>query len=100
MNILQKADEIVNHRSEERERQYGPFSECMERATNIFNAMSPKGESITPEGMYRAMIAMKFAREANAHKEDNLLDAVAYAGALNNYIIEKAQLSDEDPKLF
>ena len=96
MNILHRADEIVNHRSEERERQYGPFSECMERAANIFNAISPKGESITPEGMYRAMIAMKFAREANAHKEDNLLDALAYIGALNNYIDEKY----EDPKLF
>lgn len=96
MNILHRADEIVNHRSEERERQYGPFSECMERAANIFNAMSPKGEFITPEGMYRAMIAMKFAREANAHKEDNLLDALAYIGALNNYIDEE----HEDPKLF
>lgn len=96
MNILHRADEIVNHRSEERERQYGPFSECMERAANIFNAMSPEGETITPEGMYRAMIAMKFAREANAHKEDNLLDALAYIGALNNYIDEK----HEDPKLF
>ena len=98
MNILHRADEIVNHRSEERERQYGPSSECMERAANIFNAISPKGESITPEGMYRAMIAMKFAREANAHKEDNLLDALAYIGALNNYIIEKTQ--SKDPKLF
>lgn len=96
MNILHRADEIVNHRSEERERQYGPFSECMERAANIFNAMSPDGEFITPEGMYRAMIAMKFAREANAHKEDNLLDALAYIGALNNYIDEE----HEDPKLF
>ena len=98
MNILRRADEIVNHRSEERERQYGPFSECMERAANIFNAMSPKGESITPEGMYRAMIAMKFAREANAHKEDNLLDALAYIGALNNYI--ESAYNDKDPKLF
>lgn len=96
MNILKKADEIVNQRSEEHERQYGPFSESMKRAANIFNAISPKGESITPEGMYRAMIAMKFAREANAHKEDNLLDAVAYIGALNNYIAEK---SGGSPKL-
>lgn len=96
MNILHRADEIVNHRSEERERQYGPFSKCMERAASIFNAMSPEGETITPEGMYRAMIAMKFAREANAHKTDNLLDALAYIGALNNYIDEK----NEGPKLF
>ena len=27
MNILEKANEIINLRSEEKERQYGPFSE-------------------------------------------------------------------------
>lgn len=97
MNILKQANEIVNLRSEERERQYGPFSECMERAANIFNAISPDNEKITAQGMYRAMIAMKLARESHAHKEDNLLDAVAYIGALNNYIIET---QDTDPKLF
>lgn len=84
-NILERANEIVNNRSEEKERQYGPFTECMQRATDIYNAMSPKDEQISTKGLYRAMIAMKFAREAYAHKEDNLLDAVAYIGALNNY---------------
>ena len=29
MNILKTADEIVNTRSEEKERQYGPFEEGM-----------------------------------------------------------------------
>ena len=47
--------------------------------------MAPEGEKMSNEGMYRAMIAMKLAREAHAHKEDNLLDAAAYIGALNNY---------------
>lgn len=88
-NILEKADQIVNYRSEERERQYGNFAECMTRAANIFNLISPKGESITVEGMYRALISLKLSREANAHKEDSLLDAVAYIGALNNYIEDK-----------
>lgn len=86
MNILEKANQIVNERSEEKERQYGPFSESMERATAIYNAMSPSHEHISPHGMYRAMIALKLSREAYSHKEDNLLDAVAYMGALNNYI--------------
>ena len=40
---------------------------------------------ITVEDMYHFQIALKLAREAHSHKEDNLLDAVAYLGALNNY---------------
>lgn len=86
MNILKKADEIVNQRSEEKERMYGPFAESMEKAAHIYNAISPKDEQITVAGMYRAMVALKLSREAYAHKEDNLLDAVAYLGALNNFL--------------
>jgi len=86
MNILKKADEIVNQRSEEKERMYGPFSESMKRATTIYNASSPDNEQISVKGMYRAMVALKLSREAYSHREDNLLDAVAYLGALNNYI--------------
>ena len=89
MNILEKADQIVNHRSEEKERMYGPFSESMKRATDIYNASSPDNEKISVEGMYRAMIALKLSREAYSHREDNLLDAAAYIGALNNYIEAK-----------
>jgi len=83
-NILKKANEIVNERSEEKERQYGPFHESMEKATALYNLMSPN-EQISVSGMYKAMIALKLSREAYAHKEDNLLDAVAYMGSLNDY---------------
>lgn len=89
MNILERADKIVNHRSEEKERMYGLFSESMKRATDIYNASSPDNEKISVEGMYRAMIALKLSREAYSHREDNLLDAAAYIGALNNYIESK-----------
>lgn len=87
MNILKKADEIVNDESEDKIRQYGKFDVCMERASVIASVMTTK--HITPEDMYLILAALKFAREANAHKEDNLLDAVAYIGGLNNYIINK-----------
>lgn len=87
-NILKKADEIVNQRSEEKEREYGPFIESMTKAANIYNAISPEDEQITVAGMYRAMVALKLSREAYKHKEDNLLDAVAYLGALNNFLEE------------
>jgi DNA-binding protein H-NS len=83
MNILEKANQIVNLRSEEKEREYGPFQEGMEKAANIASIMSSK--KITTTDMYNCMIALKLSRESYNHKEDNLLDAVAYIGSLNNY---------------
>jgi len=83
MNILEKANEIVNVRSEEKERMYGPFEEGMERAAKILSGMT--GIELDATFMYKAMIALKLSRESYNHKEDNLLDAVAYLGSLNNY---------------
>lgn len=94
MNILEQADKIVNHRSEEKERQYGPFSECMERMRDIFNAMT--GHNLTTEDMFKAMVAMKLAREFYSHKEDNLLDLCAYVGGLNNYISESYKKDEKN----
>lgn len=96
MNILKKADQIVNERSEEKERMYGPFSKSMERAAAIYNASSPENEQISVQGMYRALVALKLSREAYSHREDNLLDAVAYIGAMNNYINEQEALKTID----
>lgn len=87
-NILNHADLIVNHRSEENVRKYGPFSESMRKAADMFNLMAPPGEKITAAGMFRALICLKLTRESYAHKEDNLLDAVAYIGGLNNLLNE------------
>ena len=89
-NILERANMIVNHRSEEKERNYGPFSESMEKAAKMFNLMAPECEAITAAGMFRALIALKLTRESYGHKEDNLLDAVAYIGGMNNLMEEKA----------
>lgn len=93
-NILETANQIVNERSEEKERQYGPFQVSMERAAVLYNMMSPEGQRITTAGMFRAMIALKLSREAHAHKEDNLLDAVAYMGAMNDYLESQQLLND------
>lgn len=87
MNILEQANEIVNKRSEEKERMYGNFDESMEKAAELFNSMT--GMKITAIEMFKALIALKLSREAFNHKEDNLLDACAYIGALNNYINNK-----------
>ena len=42
-------------------------------------------KEITTEDAYNVLIALKLSRQSNKHKEDNLLDAVAYIGSLNNY---------------
>ena len=95
-NILEQANEIINCRSEEKERMYGPMAEGMEIAAQIFNLITPKGQCITPEGMYWALIALKLSRQHYNHKEDNLLDAVAYIGALNDYLNDKELTATSD----
>lgn len=84
MNILREADRIINERSEEKERQYGPMSETNRRAAVIASVMSDK--EITVVDLYNMQIALKLARESWCHKQDNLLDAVAYIGGLDNYL--------------
>lgn len=87
MNILEQANKIVNERSEEKERMYGNFDDSMDKAAELFNSMT--GLKLTAVEMFKALIALKLSRESFNHKEDNLLDAVAYIGALNNYINNK-----------
>ena len=83
-NILEQANNIINNRSEEKERQYGPMGEGFERAAMIASGMS--GKEWSAHDMFIAMVALKFSRQSYNHKEDNLLDAVAYIGAWQNYI--------------
>ena len=87
-NILAKANKIVNERSEEKERMYGPFSEGMERAAMIASDMT--GKEFSAEDVFVVLIALKFSRHSYNYKEDNLLDAAAYIGALDNYIKENS----------
>lgn len=87
MNILEQANQIVNVRSEEKERNYGPFEEGMKNAAKILSGMT--NMQLDAVFMYKALVALKLSREAYSHKEDNLLDAVAYLGSLNNYYENK-----------
>ena len=86
-SILKRADDIVNKRSEEKERQYGNFNESMERCASIASGIT--GKDITASDAYAILIGLKLARHAFAYKEDNLLDACAYLGALDNFCKEK-----------
>ena len=84
MNILEKANEKVNLRLEEKERMYGDFHISMEKTSSIASLLSNK--DINVNDCYNVLIALKLARQSNSHKEDNLLDAVAYMGSLNDYL--------------
>ena len=83
MNILLKANEIVNERAEEKTREYGPFDQSMTKAAIIASELCNK--PISTEDFYKCLIALKMSRMAYNLKEDTLLDAVAYIGALDNY---------------
>jgi hypothetical protein len=82
MNILEKANGIVYLRNEEKERGYGNFHDCMGKTAKIASEMSNKTISVID--CYNVLIALKLARQANKHKEDNLLDAIAYMASLND----------------
>lgn len=82
MNILIKADDIVNKRSEEKEREYGPFADSLQKAAVIATEMCNK--EITQDDMYKIMIALKLSRLSYSSKEDTMLDAVGYIAAYNN----------------
>jgi hypothetical protein len=94
MNILKEADDIINNRSQEKDRQYGPFNESMEKMATIFNSLT--GLNLTAIEMFKAMIALKLSRESYCHKEDGLLDLVGYIGAMNNYMNYKNIVIDDD----
>jgi len=95
-NILEQANNIINNRSEEKERQYGPMGEGFERAAMIASGMS--GKEWTAHDMFIAMVALKFSRQSYNFKEDNLLDAVAYIGAWQNYIDETGAVNAKSEK--
>mgnify|MGYP003114225384 CR=1 FL=1 len=83
MNILKLANEIVNNRTEEKDRKYGPFTEGMKKVASMASLMGNK--QLDCADAFNVLIALKLSRESYNHKEDNLLDAAAYIGGLNNY---------------
>ena len=95
-NILHRANQIINERSEEKEREYGPLSEGFERAAQIASGMD--GRSWNADDIFVAVIAMKLSRQSYSFKEDNLLDAVAYMGGWQNYINKRREDINTPPE--
>lgn len=86
-SLCEKAHGIVNERDDEKDRMYGPFSEGMDRAASIFSAST--GIKVEGRHMFLAMVSLKLSRESYNHKQDNLLDAIAYLQGLENYENQK-----------
>lgn len=83
MNILKKANEIIFERSEEKQREYGPFSESMDNAAKVASILCNK--EITTEDFYKCMIALKVSRMSYNTKKDTMLDCVGYISALDDF---------------
>lgn len=93
--ILDEAKEIVVDRTTVHEN-YGEFSESMGRARLIYIGMT--GKEMLIEDMYKALIALKLARESFVHKRDNLVDTCGYLQGLEDYFNgTKRILEDELP---
>lgn len=82
-DILKRAREIVVDRAEEKDRRYGDFIQSMKNAAAVAGIMT--GTTVTTEQAYAVLVGLKLAREGFHHKEDNLLDTLAYIGSLNDY---------------
>lgn len=94
--ILERANEIVFERAEEKSRQYGEFIEGMEQTARIASEMSRK--EITTFDVYNVLIALKLSRASWNYKEDNYLDALAYMASLDQYLKTKQNNKDETNK--
>lgn len=90
MNVFLKADEIINQRGEEKERQYGPIDESLESTAKLASILLNK--SISIDDIYIILTCLKLARLRVSYKEDSILDAIAYLGAYNNYKQKKMNL--------
>lgn len=85
MSLVDKASKIINERSEEKERMYGPMTEGMISARVI--AEYSKGSDNLSAFNY--LYGLKLSRQKYNHKEDNLLDAISYRIGLLNAILEE-----------
>ncbi|WP_353332809.1 DUF6378 domain-containing protein [Bacteroides sedimenti] len=82
-NLLAKAAHILNG---DRQADYSDPVENFETIAKIASILNGREE--TPETCVSVMMAVKLAREAFKHKEDNLIDLSAYA-EIRNRIFEK-----------
>ncbi len=90
-NILERANQIINNRSEEKNRQYGEMDESMNNSAKIASLF--RGKEIDVHTMFACMIGLKGARIGHSlsvnndlpNDPDSMCDLTAYLGAYQNY---------------
>ena len=74
-NILQEAHALING---DRQINYGDPKTNLERIAKLWSAYL--GHAIAGKDVALMLSLLKIAREAQAHKPDNLIDAAGYIG--------------------
>ena len=74
-------EEAIKCITSERASVYGPYENESDRACRIFEIIT--GIKLEPKHVAILMMCVKLAREANLHKQDNLVDLCGYAGLYN-----------------
>jgi thymidylate synthase len=105
-NILERANNIINNRSEEKNRQYGEMNKSMENSAKIASLF--RGKEVDTNTMFCAMIGLKGSRIGHSlnisndlpSDPDSMCDLVAYIGAYQNYSNDlKKQIKKNDKNL-
>lgn len=91
-STLSKVKEILNG---DRLDSYGNPSESFRRISEYWNSyLIHKNldiENIKPSDSAMMMVLFKLAREEHKHKEDNIIDAIAYLVLYNNLVKEELE---------
>jgi hypothetical protein len=72
-SLLEEAGHLV---SSERQESYGHPSKNFTETAALWSVIL--GIQVTPEQVALCMVQVKIARELNAHKRDNIVDAIGY----------------------
>ena len=85
-NVLDRAKELLNG---DRAKAYGDVVENFKAIRDVANVMlRKKGVVLDLEDIAIVLVALKIAREGNAHSFDNLVDGAAYLNILNIMVEE------------
>lgn len=82
MDILKKADKIVNERSEDQKRKHGPAVLGMYTTAKLASNMT--GKDLTASDVTKVLIALKLSRiKLGEYHEDHYVDAAGYIEILS-----------------
>jgi hypothetical protein len=93
-SILQEAQDIVYKNAGGHD--YGSFDQNMQDACNF--AMVMTGNTVTIDMAYAVLIGLKFAREKQVHRIDNMVDVCGYMAGWSDYK-EKQASKNNDPEI-